>query len=120
MFCSLQLKTARMAKFQFGRKGGVDRRFTVQHASCRHGLAGGGSTITRHRKEQALELARDVIAAHPLAATSGATSPNPQVVLVRVLAPAVEPAMQLLRLVRRAWRVGLWEIEGNEPRIWAM
>ena len=79
-----------------------------------------GSAITRHRKEQALELARDVIAAHPLAATSGATNPNPQVVLVRVLAPAVEPAMQLLRAVRRAWRVGLWGVEGNEPRIWAM
>lgn len=79
-----------------------------------------GSAITRNRKEQALELARDVIAAHPLAGTSGATSPNPQVVLVRVLAPAVEPAVQLLRAVRRAWRQSLWEIQGAEPRIWAM
>jgi hypothetical protein len=30
MFCSLQLKTARVAKFQFGRKGGGDRRFTLR------------------------------------------------------------------------------------------
>ena len=79
-----------------------------------------GSAITRNRKEQALEIARGAIAAHPLASTSGATSPNPQVVVVRVLAPAVEPAMQLLRAVRRAWRQGLWKVEGSEPRIWAM
>ena len=79
-----------------------------------------GSAITRTRKELALEIARGVIAAHPLASSSGATSPNPQVVVVRVLAPAVEPAMQLLRAVRRAWRQGLWGVEGGDPRIWAM
>ena len=79
-----------------------------------------GTGLTRPRKEQALALARDVIAAHPLASTSGATNPNGHVVVVRVLAPAVEPAMQLLKTVRRAWRYGLWNVDASDPRIWAM
>lgn len=60
------------------------------------------------------------MASHPLASTSSATSPNGHVVVVRVLAPTVEPAMQLLRAIRSVWRSGLWQIEGAEPRIWAM
>lgn len=79
-----------------------------------------GTTLSRSRKEKALELARELISDHPLASTSGATSPNTNVVVVRVLASAVEPAMQLLRSIRKAWRSGLWEIQGAEPRIWAM
>ncbi|NVO05258.1 MAG: urease accessory protein UreD, partial [Rhodoferax sp.] len=53
-------------------------------------------------------------------ATAGATSPNGQVVVVRVLAPLVEPAMQLLRAVRTAWRQELWQLPPCNPRIWAM
>jgi urease accessory protein len=61
-----------------------------------------------------------VISAHALAATAGATSPNPQVIIVRVLAPVVEPAMELLRAVREVWRPQLWELAATSPRIWAM
>jgi urease accessory protein len=57
---------------------------------------------------------------HPLKATAGATSPNDRTVVVRVLAPQVEPAMQLLRQVRSAWRAGLWQLDAVQPRIWAM
>jgi urease accessory protein len=39
---------------------------------------------------------------------------------VRVLAPLVEPALQLLKAVRRAWRPLLWEMEGLEPRGWTL
>ena len=39
-----------------------------------------GEAMGRPRKEQALDVARAVIAAHPLAATAGVTSPAPQVV----------------------------------------
>ena len=79
-----------------------------------------GSAIERKRKQQALDTARELIANHALAATAGATSPNPQVLVVRVLAPVVEPAMQLLRSVRSAWRQELWHLADCSPRIWAM
>jgi urease accessory protein len=41
-------------------------------------------------------------------------------VVLRILAPHVEPAMQLLRSVRRAWRSQQWALEAADPRIWAM
>jgi len=79
-----------------------------------------GTALDRKRKQQALDIARELIAGHALAATAGATSPNPQVIVVRALAPVVEPAMQLLRTVRNAWRQELWGLPLCNPRIWAM
>ncbi len=79
-----------------------------------------GTVLERKRKQQALDIARELIASHPLATTAGATSPNPQVIVLRVLAPLVEPAMQLLRSVRNAWRQELWQLPLCNPRIWAM
>jgi urease accessory protein len=79
-----------------------------------------GSTLTRERKEQALDVARAILNVHPLKLTSGATCPNDHVVVVRVLAPLVEPAMALLRQVWATWRKELWQLNPNAPRIWAM
>jgi urease accessory protein len=79
-----------------------------------------GSALTRERKEQALDTARAVLNAHPLKLTSGATCPNDHVVVVRVLAPLVEPTIGLLKQVWAAWRQELWQIKPNVPRIWAM
>ena len=79
-----------------------------------------GSPLERSRRQAALDVAREVITAHPLAATAGATSPNGQVVVVRVLAPLVEPAMDLLKRVRGAWRGHFWQLPAANPRIWAM
>jgi len=79
-----------------------------------------GTAIDRKRKQQALDIARELIAKHALAATAGATSPSSQVLVVRALAPVVEPAMQLLRSVRSAWRQDLWQLADCSPRIWAM
>ena len=67
-----------------------------------------------------LDAARACIDAHPLAASAGATSPNTQVVVVRVLAPQVEAAIELLRAIRVAWRAQLWQLGAGVPRIWAM
>lgn len=79
-----------------------------------------GSPLPRARKEALLDTARTCLQGHVLAGTAGVTSPHPQLVVLRVLAPHVEPAMQLLRSVRRAWRAQQWALEAADPRIWAM
>jgi urease accessory protein len=40
------------------------------------------------------------------------------VLVLRVLAPQVEPAMQLLAAVRAAWRQLGWGLQAEPPRIW--
>jgi urease accessory protein len=79
-----------------------------------------GQAIARARRELALETARAVLAGHALEATAGVTSPNDRVVVLRVLAPVVEPAMQLLRQVWTQWRAAMWQLDARPPRIWAM
>lgn len=78
-----------------------------------------GSKIDRARKRHALDIARAVVETHELRLSAGATSPNGQVVIVRVLAPLVEPAMQLLKTVWAAWRAELWGMAPSTPRIWS-
>jgi len=79
-----------------------------------------GTELARDTREAALTLAREQIEAHPLRAQAGVTSPHPQVVVLRVLAPVVEPAMGLLKAVRNAWRPALWGLAANPPRTWAL
>ena len=43
-----------------------------------------------------------------------------EIVVLRVLAPVVEPAMKLLRRTWQAWRAELWKLPASSPRIWAM
>ena len=78
-----------------------------------------GSKLERQRRQQALDIARAIADAHPLCATAGATSPDAQVVVLRVLAPVVEPAMALLKQVWLAWRHQLWQQGSSTPRIWS-
>ncbi len=78
-----------------------------------------GQPIERKRREQALEAVRRVIDDHALRASAGATSPHPQVLVLRVLAPLVEPALALLKQARAAWRQQLWAMEAVPPRVWA-
>ena len=79
-----------------------------------------GRPLDRARRDTALDAARAVMDAHALKASAGATSPNGQVLVVRALAPQVEPAMQLLQQVRAAWRAALWQLCAEPPRIWSM
>ena len=78
-----------------------------------------GKKIDRPRRQLALDLARAAIDSHALRASAGATSPHAQVVVVRALAPLVEPAMHLLRSVWATWRAELWGRSAIVPRIWA-
>ena len=78
-----------------------------------------GTKLDRQRRQLALDIAREVIEAHPLSSTAGATSPDAQVVVVRVLAPLVEPAMGLMKEVWKTWRRHFWEMSAPAPRIWS-
>jgi urease accessory protein len=78
-----------------------------------------GSAIARPRKAAALALAQDIAQAHQLQRCIGVTSPNPQVLVLRVLSPVVEPVMDLFRQVRAAWRRELWALSAQHaPRVW--
>ncbi len=77
-----------------------------------------GSAMARDRRQTALDVAREVIESHSLHATAGATSPNAQVIVVRALAPVVEPVTDLLRKIRSVWRQHFWQLSGANPRIW--
>ncbi|MDF1483950.1 urease accessory protein UreD [Ramlibacter sp. H39-3-26] len=79
-----------------------------------------GTPLPRVARERALEAARAVIDAHALRETAGATSPDARIVVVRALGAVVEPAMQLLKEVRAAWRAAHWGLPATAPRIWAM
>lgn len=79
---------------------------------------GSGSALTREQRQGLLDGAREVVAASPLAATAGCTSPDDRLVLVRMLAHRVEPAMALLQSVRATWRAARWGLQAHAPRLW--
>jgi urease accessory protein len=77
-----------------------------------------GSAIAAERSDRALACARELLEASELRLTAGATSPHKQVIVLRVLSPVTEPAMQLLRKVWAAWRRETWGMGGTAPRLW--
>ncbi len=79
-----------------------------------------GSALSRAERERGLDVARSVCETQAGAVMAGVTSPDARLVLLRVLAPQVEPAMALLRAVRHAWRAEYWQLPPLQPRIWAM
>ncbi|MGJ7610230.1 MULTISPECIES: urease accessory protein UreD [unclassified Variovorax] len=78
-----------------------------------------GTPLARARRDALLAQARTLLEASPLFDSAGATSPHGEIVVLRVLAPVVEPAMHLLRQVWQAWRSELWQLGAATPRIWA-
>ncbi|HEY5580158.1 MAG TPA: urease accessory protein UreD [Rhodoferax sp.] len=78
-----------------------------------------GSTMARPRRELALDSARHILNADALKSSAGVTCPNPQVLVLRVLAPQVEMAMDLLKKIWAAWRQLLWDQAPVPPRIWS-
>lgn len=79
---------------------------------------GAGTPLDSTRREALLEAARDVCTADALRASAGATSPHADVVLLRVLAPRVEPVLHLLQAVWAAWRPLAWGLAACPPRVW--
>jgi len=77
-----------------------------------------GSALREARKAALLEDARRIAGAHALARTAGATSPVPQLVVLRVLATSVEPAIALCTEVWQGWRRLAWDLPAVPPRVW--
>jgi len=79
-----------------------------------------GSPIQAQRATQALEAARGVIESHSLRLQAGITCAHPQVIVLRVMSPLVEPSMDLLKKVWAVWRHTLWALPSTPPRIWSV
>ena len=69
-------------------------------------------------REALLDASRAAWAGGELAALSGATSPDARLIVVRVLAPRIEPLFSLLCAVRAAWRQIVWQLGAETPRVW--
>jgi urease accessory protein len=77
-----------------------------------------GEALPSARRAALLDAARTLTATPMPGAHAGVTSPDAKVVVLRVLAERVEPAMHLLLAVRAAWRLGAWALPAQPPRIW--
>lgn len=78
-----------------------------------------GDAIPDARRERLLALAQDGIASASRL-DAGATAPGPHLVAVRVLAPMVEPAMQLFKAIHASWRQAEWGLAPEGSRVWAL
>jgi len=77
-----------------------------------------GSALAPSRRDALLDAARELSTSHPLRQRAGSTSPHEQVVVLRVLAARVEPAMDLLARVWARWREIAWGLAPCAPRVW--
>lgn len=77
-----------------------------------------GATIVAAHREALLDAARALAAQSELAVTAGASSAHGNLVVMRVLAGRVEPAMALLARVWAEWRGLAWALLPCPPRVW--
>jgi urease accessory protein len=73
--------------------------------------------------ELALDLARACIAQQnegTIDIIAGATSPNPNVVVVRTLSHVTEPVAVLFKQIWAQWRTQIWQLPAQAPRTWAL
>jgi urease accessory protein len=77
-----------------------------------------GSAIAPARRDALLNTARAAIEGDPLQRSGGASAVDDAVVVLRVLAPRVEPAMALLTRTWTAWRDAAWQLPATPPRVW--
>lgn len=77
-----------------------------------------GEAMDDPARDALVDAARAWCEASPLASSAGVTSPDGCVVVARVLAERVEPAMALLVAMRGAWREAAWGLPPVTPRVW--
>ena len=68
-------------------------------------------------QDAALLVTRD---GHGGVAAHGVTSPNDRVVVLRALAPRVEPVFEMFKQLRAAWHQALWGEPATLPRLWRL
>lgn len=76
-----------------------------------------GTPITRERREHLLEVVRAALSGDP-GVEVGTTCPNPRMLVVRAVAPLVEPLMAQLQEVWATLRTHAWGLGNTPPRIW--
>ena len=79
-----------------------------------------GTALDTQRCEHLLDALRAVVNGHGLQHSTGITCPNPHVLVVRTLAPMVEPAMDLFKHLWATLRSQAWQLPGVAPRIWGV
>lgn len=79
-----------------------------------------GSPLPREQREQVLESTHALLPTAADGVVAGVTAPNEHMLVLRALAPVVEPAMTLWRAVWAHWRRELWGVPATTPRIWSM
>jgi urease accessory protein len=77
-----------------------------------------GDSMHATRRDALLTAARDVVEADALRRSAGVTAVHDGVLVLRVLAPRIEPAMALLMRVWAAWRAAAWQLPACVPRVW--
>ena len=77
-----------------------------------------GNALPQVRRDALLDAARAIGDAHALCGTAGSTAVHDGIVVLRALAPRVEPLMALLVSVWGAWRTLAWQLPASPPRVW--
>ena len=77
-----------------------------------------GTALPVARRDGLLDAARAAVDGHGLQRTAGATAAHDSVVVLRALAPRVEPLMNLLTAVWARWREAAWQLPACVPRVW--
>ena len=79
-----------------------------------------GDPLERQLREALLESTHALLQTAPPGIFCGVTAPNPHMLVLRGLAPVVEPAMDVWKTVWAHWRSTLWQLPKHMPRIWSM
>jgi urease accessory protein len=77
-----------------------------------------GTPLARDRREHLLETVRALLEGDLHGVQAGATCPNPQMLVLRAVAPLVEPLMALFQRVWGGLRTEAWGLSSVPPRIW--
>ena len=77
-----------------------------------------GTPLQRQRRHALQERALHAVSTSPLQASAACTAPDERLLVLRLLAHHVEPAMALLQAVRAAWRLEGWALQAQTPRLW--
>lgn len=89
------------------------------HAALGTLVFAAGDAIAGPRRDQLLQAAQELLASAPEGVHAGVTSPQPQLLVLRVLGARIEPVADLLRQAWAGWRGLAWGLAACAPRVWS-